>query len=435
LYRSICEHLKKWKKSTRRKVLLLRGARQVGKTWATRELAKDFKYFCEINFEENRDIISLFKGSLDPQSIVSQIEAYTKTPIQEGKTLLFFDEIQECPDALRSLRFFQEKLPKLHVVAAGSLLEFALSEIPSFGVGRIQSLFMYPMSFKEFLNAQGESHLIDFIQNKQLFESIPEVLFDKLVANYKTYMMIGGFPEVVEHYRQSSKINECLEILDELIQSFRDDFSKYKKRIATLRIDEVFTSCATQAGGKFKYSQANPNLPAYQVKDTLELLILAGLVHKVYHSSAQGSPLNAQVNHKRFKVIPCDIGLYQRLTGGDISELVIAENNQLINKGAIAEIITGTELLAYSSPKKKSSLYYWHRESRASNAEVDYLIEFKGEIIPIEVKAGSSGKMQSLRLFLETHQSPYGIRTSMENFAEYDNIKVIPAFALFLLFP
>ena len=282
--------------------------------------------------------------------------------------------------------------------------------------------------------AQGEDLLLEFLKQKQMFEELPQVLFEKLVESYKTYLLIGGFPEVVEHYIQCSKINECLEILDELIQGFRDDFSKYKKRIPQLRIDEVFISCAIQAGGKFKYSHVNQNLPAYQIKDALELLVLAGLVHKVYHSSAQGIPLKSQINQKKFKVIPCDVGLYQRLIGGDIAELIVANKDELINKGAIAEIITGTELLAYSSAKKKNSLYYWHRESRGSNAEVDYLIELHGEIIPLEVKSGSRGKMQSLRLFLETHQSSFGIRAALENSAEYDDIKVIPACALFQLF-
>jgi len=432
--RSISKYLNDWRYSSRRKPLLLRGARQVGKTWVVRNFAQQFEYFCEVNFEEDEKISVIFNGPLTPTVIINKLSAYTGIPIQAEKTLLFFDEIQACPNALRSLRFFKEKLPELHIISAGSLLEFALGEIPSFGVGRIQSLFMYPMSFKEFLISQDEEILLDNIEKRGKYEPIPEPLFSKLVGIYQTYLIIGGFPAVVNEYIKTGSINDSLEVIDELIQGFRDDFSKYKKNIPQLRIDETFISTATQAGGKFKYSKVNQDLPAYQIKDALNLLILAGLAHKIYHSSAQGIPLHAQVNEKRFKVIPCDTGIYQRMLGANISDMIVADKTELINKGAVAEIATGTELLAYSSPKKSHYLYYWHRESRGSNAEVDYLIELNGEIIPVEVKSGTKGSMQSLRLFLDSHKSSYGIRTSLENGGEYDNIKVIPACTLFNIF-
>jgi len=431
--RIISQYLNEWLVSSRRKPLLLRGARQVGKTWVVRNLAKQFEYFCEVNFEEDDRVSAIFDGALTPNGIVKKLSAYTGIPIQAGKTLLFFDEIQSCPKALRSLRFFKEKLPELHIVSAGSLLEFALGEIPSFGVGRIQSLFMYPMSFKEFLIAQGEELLLENIENKGTFEPIAEPLLSKLIGLYQIFLIIGGFPAVVKEYIQSGSINNAIELIDELIQGFRDDFAKYNKHIPQLRIDETFISTATQAGGKFKYSKVNQNLPAYQIRDALTLLVLAGLAYKVYHSSAQGIPLHAQVNEKRFKVIPCDVGLYQRMLGANISDLIVAEKDDLINRGAIAEVATGTELLVYLSPKKNHILYYWHRESRGSNAEVDYLAELNNEIIPVEVKAGTRGKMQSLRMFLESHESPYGIRTSLENAGEYEDIKVIPACTLFNL--
>ena len=432
--RIISRYLNDWRSSNRRKPLLLRGARQVGKTWVVRHLAKQFDFFCEVNFEEDERISAIFNGPLTPEIIVAKLSAYTGIPIQIGKTLVFFDEIQACPNALRSLRFFQEQLPQLHLISAGSLLEFALGKIPSFGVGRIQSLFMYPMNFKEFIIAKGGKILLDNLENRGKFEPISEPLFDKVIELYKTFLIIGGFPEVVKSYIQFRNINDSIEILDELIQGFRDDFMKYKNHIPQLRIDEAFISTATQAGGKFKFSKVNRDIPAYQIKDALDLLVLAGLAHKVYHSSAQGIPLHAQVNEKKYKVIPCDVGLYQRMLGADISDLIVAERGELINKGAIAEVMTGTELLSYLSPKKSHCLYYWHRETRGSNAEVDYLIEVNNKIIPIEVKSGTKGTMQSLRIFLNSHQSPYGIRTSLENGGEYENIKVIPACTLFNIF-
>ncbi len=432
--RTIAAYLNDWRNSTRRKPLLLRGARQVGKTWSVRDLAKRFDFFCEINFEEDARVSAIFDGSLSPESIVEKLSAYTGVPIKAGETLIFLDEIQACPNALRSLRFFQEKAPRIHVVAAGSLLEFALGELPSFGVGRIQSLFMYPMSFQEFLLAQGEERLVQHLENRGKFDPVAEPLFSKLIDLYKMFLIIGGFPEVVMEYSQSRDISGAMEILDELIQGFRDDFVKYKKHIPQLRLDETFISTAIQAGGKFKYAKVNPDLPAYQVRDALNMLVLAGLAHKVHHSSAQGVPLRAQANEKIYKVIPCDVGLYQRMLGADISDLIVAERGEVINKGAVAEVATGTELIAYSSPKKSHALYYWHRQSRGSNAEVDYVVELANKIIPVEVKAGTKGKMQSLRMFLDSHQSPYGIRTSLENGGEYDDIKVIPACALFNIY-
>ena len=432
--RSIDLHLKAWFTSKRRKAMLLRGARQVGKTWSVRELGKQAKYFCELNFEEDKDLARFFSGSLAPEKIVEKLSAYKNCPIRAGETLLFFDEVQACPDALRSLRFFYEKIPNLHIIAAGSLLEFALSEMPSFGVGRIQSLFMYPLSFREFLQAHEETIMIDYIGKLNRYDPIDHPLFEKLKEYYRTYLLIGGFPEVVESHIQNHDLLECMNILDDLILSFRDDFSKYKKHVPLLRLNETFQATATLAGGKFKFSNVNPHLPSYQIKDALELLVLAGLAHKIYHTSAQGIPLGSQVNEKKFKVIPCDVGLYQRLLGLELAEELIASDNDIINKGQSSEVVTGTELLVYSSAKNNAPLYYWHRESRGSNAEVDYLIEFEGDIIPLEVKTGDRGKMQSLRVFMSTHDTPYGIRMSLENAGEYDDIKVVPACTIFRLF-
>ena len=415
LKRSIALDLLKWKASDRRKALLLRGARQVGKTWSVRELGKSYKFYCEINFEEDDRVKSIFEGPLTPTILIEKISIYCKTTIVPHDSLVFFDEIQACPRAIRSLRFFQEKNPDIHIIAAGSLLEFAISEIPSFGVGRLQSLFMYPMSFKEFLETMESEAFVNFIQKAEPHLPIEPSIFEVALEHYRKFLILGGFPEVVHCYSQDRDIKSCMEILDELILGFRDDFAKYKKRIPQIRIDETFSSTSQQAGAKFIYSKVNPNLPIHQTKDALELLVMSGLVHKVYHSSAQGIPLLAQVDEKKFKVIPCDVGLYQRMLKTDISELITDSNIELINKGALAEVAVGNEILAYSSPKNKNTLFYWHREQRGSNAEIDYLLEDHGAIIPVEVKAGGKGKMKSMKIFLDSHPSIVGVRVSLEN--------------------
>ena len=236
--RNIEHSLIEWKENKQRKVLLLRGARQVGKTFSVRVLGKLFKYFLEVNFEEDRAIKLIFKESLNPIKLSEKLSAYFSIPIIPGKTLLFFDEIQACPEALGSLRFFYEKIPDLHVIAAGSLLELAITQLPSFGVGRIQSLFMYPMSFDEYLEALGENALIEMKNNK----NIDQVFHNKLIDYLKTFYLIGGLPEIVEDYVKTKNILNCQRKLGDLLESFRDDFAKYKKRVDIQILDEVFKS-------------------------------------------------------------------------------------------------------------------------------------------------------------------------------------------------
>ncbi len=428
--RLISKHLESWKNSTHRKSLLVRGARQVGKTWAIRELGKTFDSFLEVNFELDRDIASFFTGSLEPEPLCKKLSAFYGKAVTPGKTLLFLDEIQACPDALRSLRFFYEKMPKLHVVAAGSLLEFALKEIPSFGVGRIESLYLYPLSFHEFLLATGNERLIEITQKATAEHPLDEPLHSRMVNLVRTFQLIGGFPEVVSRYLETQDVQECHILLDDLLSTLRDDFSKYSGKVPTIRLEEVFQSIAKQAGGKFKYSNIHPALSTAQGKQALELLILAGLAHKIVHSDAQGLPLGGQVNPKRFKVIPCDTGFYQRLSGLTLPPQLIVPDPKFTNAGAVAEVFVGTELLSNSNPRVRQPLYYWHRERRGSNAETDYVIQLSNDVVPVEVKAGCRGSMQSMQRFLDTHPSPYGIRTAMEPFARYKNIHVIPLYAL-----
>ena len=431
--RIVRKELMDWKVSDVRKPLLVRGARQVGKTWLVRDLGRTFDAFVEVNFELDREVARFFEGGLDPVLLCERLGAFYGQSIVPGATLLFFDEVQACPDALRSLRFFHEKLPELHVVAAGSLLEFALEELPSFGVGRIESLYLCPFSFREFLMATGNDGLVAMVRRVSAERPLDAPLHRRLVDLLRTFLLIGGFPEVVGRYVQTRDLSACLKVLDDLIATFRDDFAKYRSRVPVSRLGEVLRSIAMQAGGKFKYSKVAPELSSAPAKRALELLILAGLAHKVSHSAAQGLPLGGQVNPRRFKVIPCDVGLYQRLLGLNLSEQMVLSDSRFVNAGAAAEVFVGTEILAVASPHVRHELYYWHREQRGSNAEVDYVVQLNNTIVPVEVKSGGRGGMQSMRVFLETHPSPFGIRSAMEPFARYENIEVIPLYALWLL--
>ena len=433
--RAILSKLQDWKSEKNRKVLLLRGARQVGKTYIVRELAKGFTNYLEVNFEKNADVKYFFDQNLDPVRICANLSAYFNIPVIDGKTLLFFDEIQSCPGAIQSLRFFYESKPDLHVIAAGSLLEFALEDLTSWGVGRIRSLYMYPMSFDEFLLANNEDSLLDLKKNASERIPLNPAFHEKLKDYLRKFLIIGGMPEAIKTYvGNKSDISSVQNILSDITISYHDDFAKYKSRIPVLRLREVMESVIKQSGGKYIYSHAGQLSNVVQAKEALDLLEMAGLVYKVYHSSGEGVPLGAGVNYKKFKALLSDIGIFQQLSGLKLSELLIANNIDMLNKGNIAEAFAGLELIKYSNVYEKKQLYYWHREKRGSSAEVDYLIEKNGEVIPVEIKSGSTGKMQSMYRFLEEKKNPWGIRLSLENFAAYDRIHVIPLYAVSNIF-
>ena len=429
LYRKIDSELLAWSKDDAHKPLLVRGARQVGKSSAVRNLAKEFEYFVEVNFDKREDVCALFEGNIDPQRICDNLSFIYKIPIVPGKTLLFFDEIQACTKAISSLRYFREEYPELHVIAAGSLLEFALEELPSFGVGRIRSMFVYPFSFEEFLMATGDQMLWTGIVKATSQEPLWEPVHNKALLLLKNFLILGGMPEVVSAYVGGSSMLECMKIMDDLILSFQDDFTKYKKRVPSSRISEVFDSVMQSAGKSFVYTgAAEANLK--QIKEALDLLIKAGLVMPVTHTAANGIPLGAEVNRKKQKMLPLDTGLFQRILGLDMSDMFLSDEFEVVNKGSIAEIYVGLEIKKSASCYHREDLYFWKRGEKNSNAEVDYLLQKNEEIIPIEVKSGKRGSMQSLHLFLSHKKLPYGVRTSLENFASYENIRVIPLYAV-----
>jgi len=254
-------------------------------------------------------------------------------------------------------------------------------------------------------------------------------IHEKLLDLLKRFLVIGGMPEVVEKYASQNDLRGCQRLLDDLIISFRTDFVKYKDKVPSSRIREVFESVVRQSGGKFVYKKASQDLNTQQIKEALELLIMAGIVIPVTHTSANGMPLGAEVNLKKRKMLLLDTGIFQRLMQLDISELLFSKDFKLVNKGGIAEQFAGLEILKNASCYNQTELFYWHREALNSNAEVDYLIQKQDDIIPIEVKSGTRGSMNSMFLFLNEKNSSYGCRLSLENFAEYKNIKVYPLYA------
>jgi hypothetical protein len=308
-------------------------------------------------------------------------------------------------------------------------------DLTSWGVGRIRSLFMYPLSFDEFLAAINQNALIAVKKSASPANPLNQAFHEKLKDYLKKFMLTGGMPEAVRTFiTNSSDIVKVQNVLSDITLSYYDDFAKYAGRVPTLRLRETLGSVVRQSGGKYVFSQSGPLSNPAQAKSALELLEMAGLVYKVYHSPGQGLPLGYQANLKMFKALLHDTGIFQQIAGLRLSDIIISGDIDMMNKGHIAEIFAGLEMIKYGSPFEKRELYYWHREKRGSNAEVDYLTELGGEVVPVEVKSGSSGKMQSLNIFMDEKKSSRGIRISLENFSGYEKIDVIPLYAISNLF-
>jgi predicted AAA+ superfamily ATPase len=427
--RDIEKVLENWRMEAEHKPLILRGARQVGKTFSVRALGRQFPHFAEVNFEETPDARLFFTEALTAAPICEKLAAFTGVPIRPGETLLFLDEAQACPEALASLRYFHEQIPGLHVVAAGSLLEFALQQIPSLGVGRITSRFMHPMTFLEFLDAIGDGALREICDQATFDKPVDAPFHRRLLERLRTYMLVGGMPAAVGAYAETHDLPRVMSVLDDLILAFQDDFGKYRKRTPTERLNETFRSVAAQTGGKFMCASVNREVKSTAILDTLALLTQAGLAHQVFHTHAQGLPLGAQVDSRRFKALLFDMGIHQRLLGLNVPAHLTASEVALVNGGSLAELFVGLHLVAHQAAHRRPELFYWHREARGANAEVDYVIQHGNTVCPVEVKAGVRGGMQSMRQFLKEHAVPFGLRLSMENFGRIHDTGILPLYA------
>lgn len=427
--RIIDRYLSEWATRPIHKPILLRGARQVGKSTAVRHLGESFKYYVEINLEKQSNYIDLFKKDLDVTRIVPQMAAMCGTPIVPNETLLFIDEIQESQEAIMALRYFKEDMPNLHVIAAGSLLEFVLDEIPTFGVGRIHSMYMFPMTFDEFLLANGEQLLLDARGQANIDAPLPTPLHEKLIGLMRTFMLVGGMPESVVKWVQTHDFLQCQEVQDDIITGYEADFPKYKKKVDPQLLIATMKSAATQATKKFVYSRVPGEYKTAEVKKALDLLIKAGVLVPVTHSSGNGLPLGDEADESIRKILLLDTGLMLRLlnmTMGDTSaitaQILTATAADLVNKGPMAEMLAGLELLHYLTPNLHHDLYYWVRQAKNATAEIDYLLSRDMKVLPFEVKAGVQGGMKSLWDFMREKKLDQAVRCSLENFGKFDYI-------------
>lgn len=447
IQRNIDVELLEWKDNPMRKPLLLRGARQVGKSSAVRHFGKEFQFFAEVNFERHKTVKTFFQGDIDIRLIVQKIAIYINVPIEEGKTLLFLDEIQECPEAIMALRFFKEDYPGLHVIAAGSLLEFTLQELPTYGVGRIHTLFMYPMTFDEFLNANNENGLISMKRQADSQHPLDAAFHEKLIEYFRIYLLVGGMPEAVLAWIKTHNFNQCSHIQEDIILTYEDDFSKYKKRVSTDLLRTTLHGICHQAGEKITFKQISADYRSSQIREAVRLLTLAGLVIPVIATSGNGIPLDAEANEKNMKILLLDSGLLLsvlQLEGNlaqHLVELIMTGSPQdLVNKGGLVEMVAGLELLRNKPCVQRQKMFYWEKSGN-SIAEIDYLDTFHLKVTPIEIKSGTQGGMKSLWQFMREKRLTEAIRCSFENFGEFtytdpqaDNAKrhitIIPLYAL-----
>ena len=394
MYRFAQEQLAKWKSASRRKPLIVRGARQVGKTWLIERFAElQFDELVKVDLEKRRDLHGCFGDDLSAGTVLRRLELDHGRRIVPERSLLFLDEVQACPRAIMALRYLYEQVPELHVIAAGSLLEFAMGEIPV-PVGRVQQLHLYPMNFREYLLAIGNRVAADCAIEHP--SAVDEAMQRRLLQELKTYFFVGGMPESVQEYRETGSIVAASRVQTEIVGTYREDFAKYAPRADPTCLDAVLLSVARGVGEQIKYARLDRDHSGPTNRRAFDLLRKARVIHRIPSCDPSGLPLGASASDRRFKAALLDIGLLQALCRVPV-ELELREHDLLaMYRGALAAQFAAQELIASGGPE----LFYWAREARGSSAEVDYLAIREGRIVPVEVKSGTGGTLRSLHLML-----------------------------------
>lgn len=426
--RILMEELKTWKNKSDRKPLILRGARQVGKTWLLKEFgAECFEDVCYINFEERQHLEALFDGSLNPQRIIEQLSVYHGKIIRPQKTLMIFDEVQEMPRALTSLKYFEEEAPEYAICCAGSLLGVALHEGTSFPVGKVDFMDLTPLSFQEFLMANGEQMLIDYILSGNYDMS---AFSGKMLDYLKTYFIVGGMPAAVYKWIDSHDYFAVEQVQKQLISAYENDFSKHAPQRMVEKIRYVWDSLPTQLGKenkKFVYGLVREGARAREYEDTLMWLTDAGIIRRTYCIKKPDLPLKAYADLQSFKVFILDIGLLRVASG--LSPRIILEGSRIFEefKGALTEQYVCQELITFDTLQ---SSYYW---SSNAKAEVDFVFSDGLNVYPLEVKSGYSVNAKSLKSYIDRYHPLQALRTSLLPYKVDDRIINIPLYMLFAL--
>lgn len=430
MQRFLYKKLLEWKDSKHRKPLLLQGARQTGKTWLVTEFGKqEYLHFVYLNFEEIPDLAKLFNESLSPDKIMENIGLYMGHKISHESTLLFFDEIQSAPKALTSLKYFQEKAPEYHIIAAGSLLGVSIGKTSPFPVGKVSFMNLFPMNFTEYLMAAGEEQICKKLSEMKMPTQLPDPIHDKLLGHLKIFMFLGGMPEVVAAYLQNKDVKRVREIQKDILNAYERDFSKYTEKLQAIKTSEVWNSLPNQLSRenkKFKYSDVKKKSRASSYEQTMEWLSKAGLIYKVENISLPKLPLSGFADAGKFKVYMHDTGLLGAML--DLSSAVILEPTALFSEfnGAFTENFVACELISHGHEK----LYYW---TSGNAAEVDFIIAGDGKIMPIEVKSGLNKNKKSLQSYADKYKPDMVYRLSPRNFIQSGNFTNLPLYAANIL--
>jgi len=401
-----------WKDRVGRKPLIVRGARQVGKTHLVEAFGKScFPAVLTVNLEQKEDLHGLF-NRMEAKRITQEMSLYFNQPVVPGQTLLFLDEIQACPKAIACLRYFHEEMPDLHVVAAGSLLDFSLREFThSVPAGRIEYLHLNPLTFPEFLLASGEDALANHLERYHIGDDLGDAVRVKLRDLLRIYFFVGGMPSPVAAYTERHDLLEVQRILASISTTLQDDSAKYGTRVQQRNMRQVLRYIPRNIGRKVRYVNISRDARADELRTALELLELSRIVTLVRHSSANGIPLGAEASESHFKPLLLDIGLCNNLCGlslPDAAELLT------VQEGGLAEQFVGQELRSLGPAFEEHPLFYWHREEKNANAEVDYLWAHEANVIPVEVRAGTSGSLKSLQVFLAEKERNFAVRLNMD---------------------
>ena len=419
--RKLEEKLRLWKNRVNRHPLVLRGARQVGKTYLVRQFARaSFSHFIELNFEADATLSSLFR-SKDPDIICELLVAKFGIPIADGQTLLFLDELQSAePHVLESLRYFYEKRPGLHVIAAGSLLEFMLEAALKFPekafpmpVGRIEYMYLSPLDLEEFLDAVGRSGLVAWLSGYSVGDDVPDAIHDELTLWLKRYLVIGGMPASVLAYVNGG-IGESERELAAILSTYHDDFPKYGRKVNAELLQKVFLRVSGFLGRKLVYAKIDSGEKSRDVSAAFRRLELARIVAKVKHTPANGVPIGFDADDATFKPLFLDVGLACRALGLKLGDFMENDDALLANKGEICEQFVGQHILYSGAEYDEPAAYCWIREARNSSAEIDYVIQSGTKIIPVEVKGGKSGSLQGLHFFLNEKHRDFAVRMNAD---------------------
>lgn len=422
--RDILEAFLRWKESPRRKPMLLRGARQIGKTWAVERFGKEqYKYFVKFDLDRSPEVVDAFRISKEPSRIIKELQAYSEVPLLPGETLIFIDEIQESEEVFNSLKYFCEDAPQYHIIAAGSLLGVAVKrkhmKVP---VGQVNKVDMYPATFREFLR-MADTSTFDYVESITAPGRLPTVIFNKLASEYRRYQICGGMPEAASLMLDGAGMAEVDAALQDILSLDEVDFSKYAEPAEVTRIRAVWHSLPAQLSKenrKFIYKVIRTGARAKDYEDALTWLVDAGLAYQIFNVSKPGIPLSGYEDREAFKLYACDCGLLRRLAG--VKADVIQNRNAGYTefKGAMAENAVLQALLPQIGPDKP---YYWTSEGRA---EIEFLIDVAGEVIPVEVKAEGNTNGRSLSVYTQKFSPAKRIRISMNNLQENGGLYSIP---------